>query len=137
MPDDRRMTFIVVPHGGSDLGTRSFEVSYRRLRLAGLAVVVALAVWVVSMASWVLVAAQAARVPLLKHEISQLQAENARVVQLAQALHRLESRYEQVRQMLGADRDDSTGVWLPPASGNAATVPSPAGSAGDSEDSRE
>jgi hypothetical protein len=115
MADDRRMTFIVVPHGGSDLGTRSFEVSYRRLRLAGLVVLVAVTLWVVSMASWVLVAAQAARVPLLKHQIAQLQAENARVVQLAQTLRRLEARYEQVRQMLGADRGDSTGVWLPPA----------------------
>ena len=29
------MTFIVVPHGGRDLSTRSFEISYRRLRVVG------------------------------------------------------------------------------------------------------
>lgn len=134
MTDDRRMTFIVVPHGGSDLGTRSFEISYRRLRLVGLVLLVAAVVWIVTMATWIFVAAQAARVPLLKHEIARLQAENARVVELAEALQRLEGRYEQVRQMLGADRGDSSGVWLPPAADDS-IVGTPAGQAADSEDS--
>lgn len=126
MSDDRRMTFIVVPHGGSDLGTRSFEVSYRRLRLAGGLLLAAVVLWLVTLGSWAWIALQAARVPLLKHEIARLQAENARVVQLAQALRRLEARYEQVRQMLGADRPDSTGVYLPPADPAPASPGSPA-----------
>ena len=32
--DDRRMTFIVIPHGGfADMSTRSWELSYRKLRV--------------------------------------------------------------------------------------------------------
>jgi hypothetical protein len=123
--DDRRMTFIVVPHGGRDLNTRSFEISYNRLRIVGVLLVVAVIVWLVMAVSWVFVAAQAARVPFLKHEITRLKAENARVVQLAVALQRLEERYEQVRRMLGVDLGDSTGVRLPPAGDSAAATEPP------------
>jgi murein DD-endopeptidase MepM/ murein hydrolase activator NlpD len=45
----------------------------------------------------------AARVPLLEREIERLQAENAQVRDLAARLGELESRYEQVRSMLGGD----------------------------------
>jgi hypothetical protein len=101
--DERRMTFIVVPHGGRDLSTRSFEVSYRRLRIVGILLLAAVLAWVAMAASWVFVAGQAARVPGLEREIAGLQDERARVVQLADALRRLEGQYDQVRRMLGAD----------------------------------
>lgn len=107
------MTFIVVPHGGSDLSTRSFEVSYRRLRAAGALLLVAVLVWLVMAASWSYLFAQATRVQLMKREIARLEAENARVAQLAVALRRLEAQYDQVREMLGAGRPDSGGLWLP------------------------
>jgi murein DD-endopeptidase MepM/ murein hydrolase activator NlpD len=114
--DERRMTFIVVPSGGNDLGTRSFEISYRRLRVAGLVVLAMLVTWIAMAASWWYMAAQAARVPGFKEQIAVLEDERERVVQLAEALGRLERQYEQVRGMLGADRaqDDATGLWLPP-----------------------
>jgi len=101
--DERRMTFIVVPHGGGGLNTRSFEISYRRLRIAALVVAAAAVLWVVSMASWVWVAAQAARVPALKREVAALEQERVRVQQLAAMLGRMERQYEQVRMMLGAE----------------------------------
>ncbi|HEX2189072.1 MAG TPA: M23 family metallopeptidase [Longimicrobiaceae bacterium] len=101
--DDRRMTFIVVPHGGGGLNTRSFEISYRRLRVAALLVALAATVWVVSMASWVLVAAQAARVPGLRREIAELHEDRVRVQRLAAMLERMERQNEQVRAMLGAE----------------------------------
>lgn len=104
MSDDRRMTFIVVPHGGRDLSTRSFEVSYRRLRVVGGLLLAGALLWVGMVVSWVWVAAEAARVPGLRREIQLLEADRARVVQLAEALRRLEGQYDQVRQMLGADR---------------------------------
>lgn len=114
--DERRMTFIVVPHGGRDLSTRSFEVSYRRLRLAGLLLLLAAVVWVVMAVSWIYLASQAARVPILNREIAQLEAENAQVTRLAEALRRLEAQYDQVRQMLGANNPREPGsIWLPPA----------------------
>ena len=110
------MTFIVVPHGGRDLSTRSFEISYRRLRVVGLLLLIAVLVWAGMALSWVWVAAQAARVPGLERQIGTLEQERARVVQLADALRRLEAQYEQVRQMLGADRPSTDGeVYLPPA----------------------
>ena len=119
--DERRMTFIVVPHGGRDLSTRSFEVSYRRLRIVGLLLLAAVVGWLAMAASWIWVAGQAARIPGLEREIALLEADRARVVQLADALRRLESQYEQVRQMLGADRVGDPGrVYLPPQDSAAA-----------------
>jgi hypothetical protein len=119
--DERRMTFIIVPHGGRDLSTRSFEVSYRRLRIVGILLLLAVVAWLAMAASWLVVAAQAARVPVLEREIDGLQDERARVVQLADALRRLEGQYDQVRRMLGADR-----VPAPPSAS-----PSPPDSAGE------
>jgi biopolymer transport protein ExbB/TolQ len=52
--------------------------------------------------SWIFVASQAARVPFLQRDIARLEQEQARVVQLAEALQRLEGQYDQMRQMLGA-----------------------------------
>ena len=110
------MTFIVVPHGGRDLSTRSFEISYRRLRIVGGLLLAAVLAWLATVLSWIWVASQAARVPVLQRDIAELEQERARVVQLADALHRLEAQYEQVRQMLGADRTATTNeVYLPPA----------------------
>ena len=109
------MTFIVVPHGGRDLSTRSYEISYRRLRVVGILGLAAVIVWLAMAASWLFVAGQAARVPALEREIRTLEADRARVVQLAEALRRLESQYEQVRQMLGAGQPGQGDVPLPPA----------------------
>jgi murein DD-endopeptidase MepM/ murein hydrolase activator NlpD len=116
--DERRMTFIVVPHGGRDLSTRSFEISYRRLRLVGLILLLAAVIWFGMAASWVWVAARAARVPGLTAEVTRLEVQNQQVMQLADALRRLEGQYSQMREMLGASRsDDPEGIWLPPADG--------------------
>ena len=113
------MTFIVVPHGGRDLSTRSFEISYRRLRVAGVLLLVAVLAWAGMALSWVWVASQAARVPGLERQIGTLEQEQARVVQLADALRRLEGQYEQVRRMLGADQAAENEVALPPADSTA------------------
>lgn len=118
------MTFIVVPHGGDDLNTRSFEVSYRRVRLVGLLLLFAAIAWFAMAVSWGYVAAQAARVPGLTREVARLEEQQERVVQLAEALRRLEAQYEQVREMLGANRpQDTTGIWLPPAGGEGIREP--------------
>ena len=113
------MTFIVVPHGGRDLNTRSFEVSYSRVRLVGIVLLVAVLLWLVMAASWIFVSAQAARVPMQEREVQRLETENAQVDELADALRRLEAQYDQVRAMLGAERPSDPGsIWLPPAGDN-------------------
>ena len=112
--EDRRMTFIVVPHGGRDLNTRSFEVSYARLRVAGLVILILALIWVGMALSWVYIGSQAARVPGLQREIVRLEGEREQVQELALALRRLEGQYSQVRDMLGANRPSGPGsVWLP------------------------
>ncbi len=116
--DDRRMTFIVVPDGEAELSTRSFEISYRRLRIAGFVVLAAVILWLGTVIWGGYLASQAARVPILSRQVEELEGERDRVVQLAQALRRLEAQYAQVRTMLGADRpQDTASIWLPPAAG--------------------
>jgi murein DD-endopeptidase MepM/ murein hydrolase activator NlpD len=120
--DDRRMTFIIVPNGGRDLSTRSFEISYRRLRIAGLLLLLAVVTFLGMAISWGYIFSQAARVPGLRTEVARLEAEQQQVGQLAEALQRLEQQYNQVRTMLGAGAvPDAGGIWLPPAAGGGAT----------------
>jgi murein DD-endopeptidase MepM/ murein hydrolase activator NlpD len=99
--DGRRLTFIVVPHG--DLETRSYEISYRALVVLLAAVAVVLAVFIVVVSMWWYVAAQAAMVPGLKGELERLEEEQAKVAELARMLTEVETQYERVRQLLGAD----------------------------------
>jgi murein DD-endopeptidase MepM/ murein hydrolase activator NlpD len=130
--DDRRLTVIVVPHG--DLETRTYEIPYRKLKLAIAVAVVAVAVVGIVVAAWFPVLSQASRVPALVRELEELEGERARVVELAQTLAEVEAQYERVRQMLGADGvsgDDSL-MALPALRSpgeDAATAPG----AGDSE----
>jgi murein DD-endopeptidase MepM/ murein hydrolase activator NlpD len=102
MADDRRMTFIVVPHDRG-LETRSFEVSYRRLRTAGIAAAVLAVVVVVMAASWLYLAAQAARVPGLQEQVTALSADRQRLDQLQRLLARMEEEQRRVRVMLGVE----------------------------------
>jgi murein DD-endopeptidase MepM/ murein hydrolase activator NlpD len=102
MPEDRRMTFIVVPHG-SDATTRSFEVSYRRLRTIAIAAASFLLLVAVVTGSWLWLAGQAARVPTLRGEVAELREERERMEELAATLERLALEYAKVRVMLGAD----------------------------------
>jgi murein DD-endopeptidase MepM/ murein hydrolase activator NlpD len=102
MAEDRRMTFIVVPHDRG-LETRSFEVSYRRLRLAAILGAVGLAVFVVMASTWLFLAGQAARVPALSAEVAELQADRQRLDQLQRLLARMEEEQRRVRVMLGVE----------------------------------
>ena len=100
--DERRMTFIVIPHGaGADLSTRSYEIRYRTLRTAVIAGGAVALVLFLMAASWFWMAAQAARVPGLNREIAELEKDRQRLEQLARTVARMEAQYEQVRTMLG------------------------------------
>jgi murein DD-endopeptidase MepM/ murein hydrolase activator NlpD len=112
--EQRRMTFIVVPHGGAELGTRSFEISYRRLRaVVGLLLLLVVAFFGMTL-SWLYMGFQAARVPGLQRQLAALEAEREQVAELATALRRLEGQYSQVRDLLGANRpSDPASIWLP------------------------
>lgn len=110
--DDRRLSLIVVPHG--DLETKSYEVSYRKLKIAvafGIAVLLLVGFVV---ASWFPVAAQAGRVPGLVRQLEELEVERAKVVELAQTLAEVEAQYERVRELLGAGAPMDSAPVLPP-----------------------
>ena len=111
--EDRRITFIVVPHG--DLETRNFELSYRKLKLLVGAAGALLLVFILMAATWFYLATQVARVPGLEHEVRELKAEQAKLAELARTLSEVEAQYERVRQLLGADASpDGEVPYLPP-----------------------
>lgn len=98
---DRHLTIIVVPHGY--LETRSYVVSYRKLKFLIVMGVALLLAFAISVAALFPVLAQAARAQGLERELQQLEGERARVAELARTLQEVEAQYERVRQMLGAD----------------------------------
>jgi murein DD-endopeptidase MepM/ murein hydrolase activator NlpD len=101
--DDREMTFIVIPHGRDVAATRSYEVSYRRLKLmAGGGAVIALLLLMMA-GSWLYLAGQAARVPGLSAEVRELRRDRQRLDELARTLDQVTAEYTKVRAMLGAD----------------------------------
>jgi murein DD-endopeptidase MepM/ murein hydrolase activator NlpD len=99
--EERNLTIILIPHG--ELESRSFVMSYGKLKgLVALCVALLLA-FAVSLAVLFPVMAQAARVPRLEAELRDLESQRAQVVELARELEEVEERYERVRQLLGAD----------------------------------
>jgi murein DD-endopeptidase MepM/ murein hydrolase activator NlpD len=112
--DDRKLTVIVVPHG--DLETRSYEISYRKLKVALVSAALVLLVLVGVAAAWFPVLAQALRAGQLEKDVARLEAERADVAELARTLEQVEAQYERVRALLGADAplDDGTPPMLPP-----------------------
>jgi murein DD-endopeptidase MepM/ murein hydrolase activator NlpD len=113
MADERRLTLIVVPHG--DLETRTFEISYNRLKFYLLFFIAVAGAVALVLALWFPIAAQAGRVPGLVSELERLEAERAQVAELARTLAEVEAQYERVRQLLGADAPTGSGEpVLPP-----------------------
>ncbi|HSH46777.1 MAG TPA: M23 family metallopeptidase [Longimicrobiales bacterium] len=113
MADQRRLSFIIVPHG--DLETRTYEISYGTLKALLLAGALLLVLFVIMVSSWWFIATQAARVGGLEEEVVRLEADRARVAELARDLEAAERQYERVRQLLGADGNGGAEeVVLPP-----------------------
>lgn len=113
MKDQRRLSFIIVPHG--DLETRTYEISYGALKgllVAGFLLVI---MFVVMAATWWFVATQAARVGGLEREVARLEEERGRVAALARDLSQAEQQYARVRQLLGVEGGNAgQEVVLPP-----------------------
>jgi murein DD-endopeptidase MepM/ murein hydrolase activator NlpD len=99
----RSRSVTVVIQKDSTTKTRTLRVSMWKLRLGAwvLGVIVVLLLALVVMYGPMVRAA--ARVPGMERELARLQAENARVRELSAALDSAESRYAQVRQMMGGE----------------------------------
>ena len=97
----RSVTILIQKDGTTK--TKSYKFRRRTLRLAaGLAGIAAL-VFILLVVFYGPTFRAAARVPGMERELARLRAENARVRELSAALDSAESRYAQVRQMMGGE----------------------------------
>ncbi|MBW3655363.1 MAG: hypothetical protein KY444_04605, partial [Gemmatimonadetes bacterium] len=101
MPDERRMTVIVVPNDRDN--TRTFELTYRRLRRLAIGAGVTAFVLLMMAGSWFWLAGQAARVPGLRTEVRELRRDRVQMQRLSRQLQEISTEYAKVRSMLGAD----------------------------------
>ena len=112
----RAVTIVIQPDGATK--SHTYRVPLWMLR-AGVAFMAAAAVGAIVVAAlYGPLLRSAVRVPGLERQVARLEADNAKVRQLSAALDSVESRYAQVRQMIGGDivRDPLTvGVSLPVA----------------------
>lgn len=109
----RRLTVMLVPHGGRE--TMTFHFTYRALRvLVAVGAVGALALTVMA-GSWWYFAARAARVSDLEREVDVMTRDRARVEALVQRLESVEDQYRAIRDLFGrAQTNQPSDAWLPP-----------------------
>jgi murein DD-endopeptidase MepM/ murein hydrolase activator NlpD len=97
----RSVTIMVQPDGA--LQARSFRLPLWGLRTAIAAAAMLIGFLIFVVVSYAPLVRAAARVPFLERQVEKLEADNARIRELAAALDSMEKRYEQVRGMVGAD----------------------------------
>lgn len=97
----RSVTILVQPDGA--LQARSFRLPLWGLRTAIAAAAMLIGFLIFVVVSYAPLVRAAARVPFLERQVDKLEADNARIRELAAALDSMEKRYEQVRGMVGAD----------------------------------
>jgi murein DD-endopeptidase MepM/ murein hydrolase activator NlpD len=97
----RGVSFIVQRDGA--LQARTYRIPLWVLRGLGVAAVTLVVLLVLGVAFYAPVARQAARVPGLSREVDRLRSDNSRIRQLAAELDSVETSYERLRRMVGAD----------------------------------
>ena len=97
----RSVTILIQRDGRTK--TQSFRIRLWTLRLAAWGLALAAVFLVLLVVLYGPTFRAAARVPGMERKLSRLQAENARVRELSAALDSAESRYAQVRQMMGGE----------------------------------
>lgn len=100
---ERRPAVTIMVHRDGSLESRRVRIplwAVRLLTILGSAVGVLLLLGAILYAP---IVRTAARVPSLERAVARLEAENAKVTELARALDEMEEHYRQVRTMLGAD----------------------------------
>ena len=96
---DKYLTVLVVPH--DERNVRRMRVSYRLVKVGiTLAGILAVAVTLALM-SYGRIASRATRAALLERENRRLEAENAKVDEIAENLERTERAYARIREMAG------------------------------------
>ncbi|HET6797635.1 MAG TPA: M23 family metallopeptidase [Gemmatimonadales bacterium] len=116
----RAVTLVIQRDGTTK--TRSLRIPFWALRLGTVVATLAALVLLVLIVLYGPLVRAALRVPGMERELARLQRDNARVRELSAALDSAESRYSQVRRMLGGTivRDpviSSSGLPIAPAIG--------------------
>ncbi len=96
-------TLVIVPSDSER--TRSLRITPRGLRIGSVLAALSVLALALLLGSWWYFAAQAARLPELQAKLALVEAENAKVEQLAAGLAQLQSEYNKIQGMLGADVD--------------------------------
>ena len=112
MPDPDGFDLILVPRSGGE--SRRWHIGPGRRRLLLVLGGAVVSVLLFLLASWVWVAGTAARVPGLLATIDSLEAEQARVAELARQLELLEEQYGRVRDLFGARPTEPSALWVAP-----------------------
>lgn len=111
------LTIMVVPEGGRE--TRTYRLSYGRLRFLALGGATVALLLTVMAGSWWYLAARAARVSELEAQVEEMALDSARIRELAAQMAAIEGQYEDIRVLFGTSNPDvPSEVWLPPASGS-------------------
>lgn len=112
MKDERHLTVLLVPEGTRE--SRTFRVSYRQLKVLGVAGGLLVVILVAMVGSWWYLAARSARVDELEAQVSRLEGEKKQMGALSRQLADLEARYDNIRDMFGSDKAPSSSrLWLP------------------------
>lgn len=90
-------------HADGALASRTWRIPQWLLRASGFVLVITVGLLALSLATYLPIAAEAARVPGLVREVERLETENRRIGELVAALDSAERRYDRIREMLGAD----------------------------------
>jgi murein DD-endopeptidase MepM/ murein hydrolase activator NlpD len=95
-------SMVIQVHRESGLANRTIILSQRQVRLLRRGLKAGAVLLAIILGSWLFLAAQAARVPVLTKRVATLQRDINRVDTLQTALVELEKRFHQVQRMLGA-----------------------------------
>lgn len=131
MEEPRHLSIILVPDGGR--ASRTFQISYWRLRWMAAGAVVVAAMVTLMAGSWWYLAARAARTQILEERLAEMEADRVQMESFAQQLQELEAQYGRIRDLFGSETSQVTSeLWLPPPP----SIQGGGREAGDSDDTR-
>ncbi len=130
MAERPHLSLILVPDGARE--SRTFRISYGRLRLLAMCGLVVAVLVTALVGSWWYLAARSVRVGQLEVRLAELEAERGRLGSLAEEVAGLEQQYAHIRSLFGSAADPAASdLWLPPSAPTRSGRSTSSGSADD------
>ena len=130
MAERPHLSLILVPDGARE--SRTFRISYGRLRLLAMCGLVVAVLVTALVGSWWYLAARSVRVGQLEVRLAELEAERGRLGSLAEEVAGLEQQYARIRSLFGSAADPAASdLWLPPSAPTRSGRSTSSGSADD------